>query len=95
MILRHAIRIRQEGGVPKKPQPLAKLSRPRLYEALPRERLFALLDEKRKHPAIWIAAPPGSGKTTLLASCVESRKLPCLWYHLDSADSDPATFFII
>ena len=79
--------------MPKKSQQLAKLSRPRLYDALPRERLFALLDEKRKHPGIWITAPPGSGKTTLLASYIESRKLPCLWYQLDSADSDPATFF--
>ena len=76
-----------------KPQQLAKLSRPRLYDALPRERLFVLLDEKRTHPAIWIAAPPGSGKTTLLASYIESRKLSCLWYQIDPADSDPATFF--
>ena len=79
--------------MPKKPQQLAKLSRPRLYDALARERLFVLLDEQRQHPAIWIAAPPGSGKTTLLASYIESRKLPCLWYQIDSADSDPAAFF--
>jgi ATP/maltotriose-dependent transcriptional regulator MalT len=79
--------------VPKKPQQLAKLSRPRLYDAVPRERLFTLLDEHRKHPAIWIAAPPGSGKTTLLASYIESRKLACLWYQIDPADSDAATFF--
>lgn len=79
--------------MPKKPQQLAKLSRPRLYDAVPRERLFTLLDEHRKHPAIWIAAPPGAGKTTLLASYVESRNLACLWYQIDPADSDPATFF--
>ena len=79
--------------MPKKPQQLAKLSRPRLYDAVPRERLFTLLDEERKHPAIWIAAPPGSGKTTLLASYIESRKLACLWYQIDPADSDAATFF--
>ena len=79
--------------MPKKPQQLAKLSRPRLYDALPRERLFAALDEKREHPAVWIAAPPGSGKTTLLAGYVEDRKLSCLWYQVDGGDSDPATFF--
>ncbi|HEX9452584.1 MAG TPA: hypothetical protein VF934_14305, partial [Burkholderiales bacterium] len=66
--------------MPKKTQQLAKLSRPRLFDALPRKRLFDLLDEQRKHPAIWIAAPPGFGKTTLLASYIESRKLSCLWY---------------
>jgi LuxR family transcriptional regulator, maltose regulon positive regulatory protein len=79
--------------VPRKPQQLAKLSRPRLYDALPRERLFRLLDDSRAHPATWIAAPPGSGKSTLLASYIEGRKLSCLWYQIDLADSDPATFF--
>ena len=79
--------------MPKKPQQLAKLSRPRLYDALPRERLFALLDEKRKHPVIWIAGPPGSGKTTLVCSYLEERKLPGVWYQVDAGDSDPSTFF--
>lgn len=46
--------------MPKKPKQLAKLSRPRLYDALPRERLFALLDEKRKRPVILIAGLPGA-----------------------------------
>ena len=79
--------------MPKKPQQLAKLSRPRLYDALPRERLFALLDEKRKHQAIWIAGLPGAGKTTFVASYLESRDVRSFWYHLDAGDSDPATFF--
>jgi DNA-binding SARP family transcriptional activator len=73
--------------------PLAKLSRPRLYDALPRERLFRRLDAARRHPVIWIAAPPGAGKTTLVASYLESRKLPGIWYQVDSSDADPATFF--
>ena len=57
---------------------LAKLTRPRLYDALARPRLFALLDEAATRPIVWISAPPGSGKTTLVASYVEARDRPCL-----------------
>ncbi|MCC7547777.1 MAG: hypothetical protein IT532_08425 [Burkholderiales bacterium] len=72
---------------------LAKLSRPRLYEAVPRERLFALLDVQRQHRVVLVAAPPGAGKTTLVASYLESRKLPGIWYQVDAGDADPSTFF--
>ncbi len=71
---------------------LAKLTRPKLYDALPRPRLFACLDEARKRPIVWVCAPPGSGKSTLVASYIEARRLPHLWYQVDVADSDPATF---
>jgi LuxR family transcriptional regulator, maltose regulon positive regulatory protein len=72
---------------------LAKLSRPRLYDAVPRERLFLQLDGLRQHPLVWIAAPPGAGKTTLVASWLETRALSGIWYQIDSGDTDPATFF--
>ncbi len=72
---------------------LAKLSRPRLYDAVPRERLFALLDAQRQHRVMLVAAPPGAGKTTLVASYLESRKLPGIWYQVDGGDADPSTFF--
>lgn len=72
---------------------LAKLSRPRLFDALPRERLFLLLDATSGQPITWIAAPPGSGKTTLIASYFESRNAPLFWYQIDAGDADPATFF--
>lgn len=71
----------------------AKLTRPRPYAALARERLFAMLDAHRNRPAVWIAAPPGAGKTTLVASYVEARGLASLWYQLDADDADPAAFF--
>jgi LuxR family transcriptional regulator, maltose regulon positive regulatory protein len=79
--------------MPKKPQQLAKLSRPRLYDALPRERLFSLLDQKRKHPAVWVYGPPGAGKTVLVASYWEARDLSGIWYHVDPGDADISTFF--
>ncbi len=77
----------------RKASSLAKLSRPRLYNTLPRERLFRLLDEQRRHPAIWVSGPPGAGKTVLVTSYLESRDLPALWYHVDAGDSDLSTYF--
>jgi len=76
-----------------RPAPLAKLSRPRLFDAVPRERLFERIDTNRQRPVVWIAGQPGSGKTTLVASYLASRKLGGLWYQADSADADPASFF--
>jgi LuxR family maltose regulon positive regulatory protein len=72
---------------------LAKISRPRLPETYPRERLFRLLDHAAQRPAVWVAAPPGAGKTTLVAGWLDVRGLPSLWYQVDEADNDIATFF--
>lgn len=80
-------------GVESRTTQLAKLSRPRLYDALPRERLFTLLDGASEHPALWIAAPPGAGKTTLVAGWLENRGKSGIWYQVDAGDADPASFF--
>ena len=72
---------------------LAKLSPPRLADAIPRERLFARLDALRTRPLVWVEAPAGSGKTTLLGSYVEARGLNALWYEIDGGDRDIASFF--
>src|SRR4030095_6325127 len=47
---------------------LAKLTRPKIYDAIPRPRLFSLLDEAGKRPIVWGCAPPRAGKTTLRPS---------------------------
>jgi LuxR family transcriptional regulator, maltose regulon positive regulatory protein len=72
---------------------LAKLTRPKVHRALPRERLFGHLDEARERPLVWVVAPPGAGKTTLVSSYVEARKLKAAWYHVDQGDEDIGTFF--
>lgn len=73
---------------------LAKLTPPRLYAIMRRERLFTLLDEYYRHyPLIWVAGPPGSGKTSLIASYLAEHKQRTLWYHVDPGDADLSTFF--
>ncbi len=70
---------------------LAKLTRPKLFDALPRPRLFSLLDEAAQRPILWLSGAPGTGKTTLVASYLEARRLQHLWYQCDVGDSDTAT----
>lgn len=73
---------------------LAKITRPRLPETLPRTRLFRLLDRERKEGSVvWVSGPAGSGKTTLVANYLNARNLSCLWYQADAGDKDIATFF--
>lgn len=71
----------------------AKVSPPRLFDVVPRERLFALLDDNRGRPLLWIASPPGAGKTTLVATWLETRSIPSIWYQIDAEDADPAALF--
>lgn len=77
-----------------KPQErIAKISPPHLHAVYKRIRLFDFLDGHGKSTAVWISGVPGSGKTTLAASYIETKQIPCLWYHFDEGDSDVATFF--
>ena len=72
---------------------IAKIAPPRLPPAVPRTRLFKLLDRACRRPMVWISAPAGAGKTTLAASYTQARRLPMLWYQIDETDADIATFF--
>ena len=51
------------------------------------------LDDLRATAPVWIAGPPGAGKTALVSSYLEAARAGVLWYQVDPADSDPATFF--
>lgn len=71
---------------------LAKISRPQVHEVLLRDRLFMRFDQARRHPIVWISAPPGAGKTTAVVTYLLTRKIGGLWYQVDGDDADPATF---
>ncbi|WP_345542169.1 BTAD domain-containing putative transcriptional regulator [Variovorax defluvii] len=78
--------------MPAKQVALAKISRPRLHDVLARPRLSALLDKAARRPVVWLCAQPGAGKTTLVAGHLEARKRDGIWYQVDTADADPASF---
>ncbi len=72
----------------------AKLSPPRLQNAVTRERLFKWLDHARAdHAAVWMGGVPGAGKTTLVASYLQARALACVWYRFDADDNDLGRVF--
>ncbi len=72
---------------------IAKVTCPTSAGYFPRHRLYRLLDKARKAPVLWITGPPGCGKTALVSSYIEVRRLPCLWYKVDEADTDLSSFF--
>ncbi|MET0592181.1 MAG: hypothetical protein ABW133_05750, partial [Polyangiaceae bacterium] len=71
----------------------AKISVPRLAETYPRNRLFRVLDAACRRRVAWLAAPAGAGKTSLVATYLSSRRLPALWYNVDTRDADVAHLF--
>ncbi len=69
---------------------VAKITRPSAASVLPRERLFAALDARRRAPLLWVHGPPGCGKTSLVSSYLDARASHAIWYQVDPGDADPA-----
>jgi pentatricopeptide repeat protein len=72
---------------------LAKLTRPQISAAVPRLRLFKLLDDSRTKQLMWVHGPPGAGKTTMVASYLTTNQISGIWYQIDHDDADLASFF--
>ncbi len=73
--------------------PFGKTTPPGLGETLARPRLFHSLDRRPTRRVTWVWGPPGAGKTTLVASYLAAQRIHALWYQVDAADADVATFF--
>lgn len=88
------IQSRRVGTITRARRRPAKLTRPRLHNAIPRQRLFDMLDSlRRTHRALYLAAAPGAGKTTLVSSWLDCRGDAGIWIQVDAGDSDASTFF--
>jgi hypothetical protein len=69
----------------------AKLRAPR-SDALPRERLDALLNGLWRRRLGLVVAPAGSGKTTLLARFAANAGVPVAWYRPEAGDGAEEVF---
>ncbi len=73
---------------------LTKITPPTLKKnVLIRKQLFKRLENADHESAIWLTGPAGSGKTSLVASYLNEKRIPAIWYQIDSGDNDISNFF--
>lgn len=66
---------------------------PHITDAVPRPRLFGLLDQNFYRQNFFITGQAAQGKSTLVASYFHERKKKPLWFHLDPDDNDDVKLF--
>lgn len=70
-----------------------EIGRPALFRRpgwIPRGRLVAQLQGRRRFPCIVVTAPAGYGKTTAVAEWTDADERQLVWLTLDSRHDDPA-----
>jgi LuxR family maltose regulon positive regulatory protein len=76
---------------------VTKLSVPRVHRTVvPRQSLYAQLDDGASRAVVIVSAPAGFGKSTLLTSWLTQRVIQgrsVAWLSLDAGDNDPNVFW--
>ena len=72
---------------------LNKITLPQSRQLIRRPHLYDRMDPSGAKPSVWISGPAGSGKTSLMSSFLFDGPHPGVWYQVDAADKDLATFF--
>jgi DNA-binding SARP family transcriptional activator len=72
---------------------IVKITQPDVLQIPLRSRLLERLQEFTKCSFSWVSGPPGSGKTTCVSSFMAAQGAPCLWYNIDSSDTNPSSFY--
>ena len=58
-----------------------------------RRRVLSAIDGALRTGTCWIAAPAGYGKTIAITDFLRKSRAPYVWYRVDEADQDVASFF--
>jgi ATP/maltotriose-dependent transcriptional regulator MalT/DNA-binding SARP family transcriptional activator len=72
---------------------IVKITQPDVLQISLSQRLSERLKEASKCSLSWVSGPPGSGKTTCVSSFIAAQDTPCLWYNMDSSDTNLASFY--
>ena len=72
---------------------IAKITKPDSADIYERSRLSKRLQQSGKFSLTWVSGPPGSGKTISVSSFIAAQEVPCIWYNIDSSDTNLASFY--
>ena len=72
---------------------IAKLVAPKARHIVRRGRVLSAIDSGLRAGTCWIAAPAGYGKTIAITDFLQKSRARYVWYRVDEADQDVASFF--